>query len=362
MKKYNLLANTLKSIGILSAATLLSLIFESLQFTKENIIMVYILGVLLISVVTSHIVYSLVYSIISVFVFNYFFTPPRFSLAYETGYPVTFIVMFLTAFITSTFALRYKEQAKQIARDAKEKEEAAVLVESERLRANLLRAISHDLRTPLTSISGNAANLLNHEKSFDEETKNQLYSDIYDDSMWLINLVENLLSATRIEDGEMKLRISPEVVDDIIDEAMKHIDRRASEHNIAVDTGAELLLVNADAKLIVQVIINLVDNAIKYTEKNSDIRVAVRKKDDMAEILVADNGKGIPDEEKEKIFGKFYCGENELADNRRSLGLGLFLCKAIVEAHGGKICATDNEPTGSVFTFTLPLKEVSIYE
>ena len=346
----DILKNTAKSSGILGGATLLSLGFYRLGFTEANIIMVYILGVLLTSIATSHQIYSLVSSIASVFIFNFLFTHPRFSLtAYETGYPVTFIVMFLTAYVTGTFAIRYKEQAGQSAkiahrtkilfdtdqllskagnrseiintaaqqikkllnrriiifenvngclsspcffqpdtvsdrsydmekesatawwvlknnhaagattdtlsdarfmylalrvnervygvvgieaennpldasehgillsilgecalaleneRNVREKEAAAVLAESEQLRANLLRTISHDLRTPLTSISGNASNLLNNEGIFDETTRKQIYSDIYDDSMWLIKLVENLLYATRIEEGRMTL-------------------------------------------------------------------------------------------------------------------------------------------------------------
>ena len=124
----------------------------------------------------------------------------------------------------------------------------------------------------------------------------------------------------------------------------------------------ELLLVNADAKLMVQVIVNIVDNAIKYTPPGTSILVTARKNGKMAEVQIADTGNGIPDEEKVKIFDKFYCGGNKIADNRRSLGLGLYLCKAIVEAHGGTICVSDNLPQGTVFSFALPLEEVMLYE
>ncbi|MGN0983468.1 MAG: DUF4118 domain-containing protein [Gemmiger sp.] len=501
------LRNTAKSGGILLGATLLSLLFHQLGFTDANIIMVYILGVLLTSIATSHRVYSLVSSVASVFIFNYLFTVPRFSLtAYGTGYPVTFVVMFLTAFITGTFAIRYKEQARQSAKTAyrtqilldtdqllakaqdkesilaatadlivrlldrgivlleaqegrlgamricpsrgrpappcdkqkelatanwvlhnnhaagattdtladscylylamrvgervygvigidvsqapldasehgillsilgecalaleneknlREKEAAAVLAESEQLRANLLRAISHDLRTPLTSISGNANNLLANGSRFDEETKQRIYEDIYQDSLWLINLVENLLYATRIEEGRMTLRTSTELLDDIVEEAVQHSLRKCAGHTLTVHTSDELLLVRADAKLIVQVIINLVDNALKYTPPGSVITVTTRRLDDRAEVTVADNGPGVSDEDKARIFEKFYCGENRIADSRRSLGLGLFLCKAIVEAHGGAICVQDAVPHGAAFRFTLPREEVVLHE
>ena len=501
------LKNTAKSAGIFLGATLLSLLFYHLGFTNANIIMVYILGVLLTSIVTSHQVYSLVSSIASVFVFNYLFTTPRFTfLAYETGYPVTFVIMFLTAYITGTFAIRYKAQAGQSAKiahrtkilfdtdqllskangrneiflaaakqiqkllerdivyfenlngrlsephffgiheseeipydferekiaaqwaldnnhaagattnthsharylylslrvndrvhgvigiDAKdapldasehgillsilgetalalenekntrEKEAAAILAESEQLRANLLRTISHDLRTPLTTISGNASNLMSNSSQFDEETKQRIYSDIYDDSMWLVDLVENLLYATRIEEGRMTLRTSTELVSDIIEEAMLHIRRKANSHTLTVSSAEELLLVRVDAKLVVQVIINMVDNAIKYTPPGTTVQITAGRNGTMAEISVCDTGGGISDEEKEKIFDKFYCGNHEIADNRRSLGLGLYLCKSIIEAHGGRIYVTDNQPQGAVFRFTLPLEEAFRYE
>ena len=499
----HILGNTAKSVAILLGATLLSLLFHEMGFTNANIIMVYILGVLLTSIATSHPVYSLLSSIASVFIFNYLFTVPRFSLtAYETGYPVTFVVMFLTAYITGTFAIRYKEQARQSAkiarrtkilfdadqmlskangrdeiihaaaeqikkllgrsivvfdnlegrlsepmlfptedaqpydleneqdaaawvllhnhaagattemfpdacyfylairvnervygvigmdasageldasehgillsilgetalalendRNAREKEAAAILAESEQLRANLLRTISHDLRTPLTTIAGNADNLLRNEAGFDEETRRQIYTDIYNDSMWLTDLVENLLYATRIEEGRMTLRTSTELLSEIVEEAMRHIKKKTQARPIRVVWENDLLLVRADAKLIVQVITNIVDNALKYTPDGSPITLTAGSAGGMARIQIADTGAGIPNEEKSKVFDKFYCGENKIADNRRSLGLGLYLCWAIVEAHGGRIQVTDNQPLGAVFSFTLPMEEVVV--
>lgn len=246
-------------------------------------------------------------------------------------------------------------------KNVREKEAAAVLAESEQLRANLLRAISHDLRTPLTTISGNASNLMSGN-SFDEETKQQIYSDIYEDSMWLINLVENLLYATRIDEGRMTLRTSTELLGEIVEEAMRHVSRKADSHPLTVTCEDDLLLVRADARLVVQVIVNIVDNAVKYTQADSSITVTAGRNGNMAQVQIADTGGGIPDEEKAKIFDKFYCGTNKIADNRRSLGLGLYLCKAIVEAHGGTICVSDNHPRGTVFSFTLPLEEVTLHE
>ncbi|MBQ9840726.1 MAG: sensor histidine kinase KdpD [Erysipelotrichaceae bacterium] len=507
LRKNEILKNGIISVAIFAGTTLLSILFEHLGFTDSNIIMVYILGVLLTSIVTSHQIYSLVSSVASVVIFNFLFTAPRFSLeAYGTGYPVTFVIMFLTAYITGTFAIRYKAQAGQSAKiahrtkilfdtnqmlsklngkdeifqatakqiqkllnrniviyenengylknpyfslvnenennlydfesegitakwvmtnnqsagattdthahvqylylavrindhvygvlgidakespldasehsivisilgeaalalenekNAREKEEAAVLVESEQLRANLLRAISHDLRTPLTSISGNANNLMANGKSFDEKTKQQMYADIYNDSMWLIDLVENLLYATRIEDGRMKLQTSAELLSEIVEESIQRIRPKANNHLLNVSHMDDLLLVKADAKLVVQVVTNIIDNALKYTPSGTSISIITKRVNDMAEIQIADTGNGISDKDKQHIFDKFYCGDNKVADNRRSLGLGLFLCKAIIHAHGGTISVSDNLPHGTIFTFTLPLEEASYYE
>ena len=500
-------ADILKCIVILLASSLIGTIFENLGFAEANIITVFVLGVLVTSVITKHQIYSLISSIVSVLVFNFLFTEPKFTLqAYDQGYPITFLIMFLVAFLTGSLAIRLKNQAKQAARaayrtkvlfdtnqllqqskdrneivsvisnqllkllgkgivfyladkekleephifsatneslemctsdnekavagwvfknnkragattetlssakclyfavrvnntvygvvgivmeekpldpfensillsilgecalalenekNAREKEETAVLAKNEQLRANLLRAISHDLRTPLTSISGNASNLLSNGEFFDMDTKKQLYSDIYDDSTWLIGLVENLLAVTRIEEGRLNLNISQNLIDDVITEALHHINRKSVEHHITVENEDELLLAKMDAKLIVQVIINLVDNAIKYTPQNSHIEIRTEKHGDMAVVSVADDGEGIPDEIKPRVFDMFYSGANKIADSRRSLGLGLSLCKSIINAHGGEITVSDNQPHGTVLTFTLPIGKVKVYE
>ena len=247
-------------------------------------------------------------------------------------------------------------------RNAREKEEAAVLAKNEQLRANLLRSISHDLRTPLTSISGNADTLLHSYDVLDEQTRKQIFTDIYDDAQWLTGLVENLLSITKIVDGSVKLHLSDQVVDDIISEALRHIDRRAAEHHITVDCGDVLLLVRMDAGLIMQVLINLVNNAVKYTLVGSNIQITAIPRENMAEICVSDNGPGIPNELKERVFEMFFTGGNPIGDSRRSLGLGLTLCQTIVHAHHGEMMLKDNSPHGCIFSFTIPLSEVNLNE
>lgn len=241
---------------------------------------------------------------------------------------------------------------------AESKNNMYMMAEQEKLRANLLRAISHDLRTPLTSISGNAGILMGNSKVLNEEKKQRLYSDIYDDSMWLINLVENLLSVTRIENGTMNINVEPELIDEIIQEALLHINRRSNEYNISVNLEDELLMAKMDSRLIIQVIINIVNNAIKYTHKGTNIEIRAKKQRNMVLIEICDDGDGIEDSAKNKLFDMFFTADNNKGDGRRGLGLGLSLCKSIVQAHGGEIYVKDNKPNGTIFGFTLNAEEV----
>lgn len=471
------LLSTLKDFGIsaliLAIASGISFGLHYMGFTDANIITVYILAVLVISVLTENRFCWVISSAAGVLLFNFFFTTPKFSLmAYDKGYPVTFLVMLVASLVTGSIAARMKSHAKQSAqtayrtkilldtnqmlakaksadeifeiaatqtkkllaldafvlrdndlsklgitgtslcktesctyypihasntvygaigiqstktvdafensillsilgecalaleseRNAREKEASAILAEQEKLRANLLRTISHDLRTPLTSISGNADNLLANDEAFDAETRRQIYTDIREDSEWLISLVENLLSVSRMGDGKSDIRMSAELVSDVIDEAVRRSEKNASEHKLTVKENDGILLARMDARLIVQVLINLIDNAIKYTPSGSEIEISAVEKDNEIAITVADNGHGIADEIKPRVFDMFYTGAEKIADSRRSLGLGLALCKSIVNAHGGEITVSDNKPHGAVFTFTLPKEEVEISE
>ena len=242
-----------------------------------------------------------------------------------------------------------------------EKEKNAVLAKNEQLRADLLRAISHDLRTPLCSISGNADMLLNNGECLDKITKHQIYTDIYDDAEWLIGVVENLLSITRLNDGRLKIKFTDQLLDEVIAESLKHISRKHDAYAIETECD-ELILSHMDVRLIIQVLINLIDNAVKYTPPGSTIFIRGKKEDGKAWISVEDNGPGIPDEMKPHIFEMFFTGKNSIADSHRSLGLGLALCNSIIEAHDGELILTDNKPHGCIFTFTLPLSEVTLNE
>lgn len=240
-----------------------------------------------------------------------------------------------------------------------DKNEVALKAKDEQLRANLLRSISHDLRTPLTTIYGNSDILLHDNAGLTREMKEALYKDIYDDSQWLLTLIENLLSVTRVEDGNMKLKMEPQMVEEVIDEALKHISRGKKHHPIQVDVEDDYLMAQMDVRLIIQVLINLVDNAIKYTPDGTAIFVKAYAGNHQTVIEVTDSGPGISDRDKGNIFQKFYTINNQISDSSRSIGLGLYLCKVIVEAHGGTITVRDNLPHGTIFQMTLPESKVT---
>lgn len=503
IKKRNLLLDMLICVMSLVVSTVVAYLFTLMGFSDANMIMVYILGVLMVSMFTSRQFWGILTSILSVLVFNFFFTDPIWTFSVnDPGYLVTFLVMFITALFSTALTKQVKNYARQNARkayrtellletsrklqdaptleeiarktveqlgmllerniyfylgkpdvtnkpivykknqeapdsleeselgvarwtfrnnkhagfstktlpgskclfaavrsgehvfavvgidmDKKEipafeegvmgailnecafalekqsllvqQKEAEVKLQKEQLRANLLRSISHDLRTPLTGISGNAETLLMNEDALPKEQRKHIYKDIYDDSMWLINLVENLLSVTRIENGAMELKEQGEIVEDVVEEALKHVNRRGKSQNIHTECD-DLLMAKMDVKLMLQVIINLVDNAVKYTPEGSEIVIRAVKRDNKAVISVSDNGPGIQQEDKEKLFQMFYTISNSVADGRRGMGLGLTLCQSIVRAHGSELKVYDNVPKGTVFKFELEVEEVKL--
>ena len=244
----------------------------------------------------------------------------------------------------------------------REKQRMEENARQESLRANLLRSISHDLRTPLTSISGNADILVENQGRLSDERLKRLYTSIHDDAIWLNGLVENLLTITRTENGTMKLNPQTELVADTVEEALRHIDREAAHKQITTDLPEEMLLARMDAGLIVQVLVNLLNNAVKYTPEGARIIVGVRRQDETALIWVEDDGQGVPPGDEDRVFDMFYTGVKRSPDSRRGIGLGLALCKSIVQAHGGEIGVENIEPHGARFWFTLPIVEVEGYE
>ncbi len=248
-------------------------------------------------------------------------------------------------------------------RAAREREEAAVLAKNEQLRANLLRSIGHDLRTPLTAISGSAAILRKSDEKLSLEQRCDLADAIYHDSLWLIDTVENLLAITRVEDGTIRLNLTSELIDEVIEAALSHVAQASRGRTVTIEHTDDILLVRIDVHLIMQVLTNLIMNAFKYTPEDSTVTVSARREGAFVVVDVADDGPGVPDCDKPHIFERFFTSSNARpVDSRRSIGLGLSLCRSIVEAHGGVIEVRDNHPHGAVFRFTLPAEEIEIHE
>ena len=235
-----------------------------------------------------------------------------------------------------------------------ERNQIALQTQRESLQANLLRAVSHDLRTPLTNINGSVGILMGKDQTLKPEVREQLYTAIDDDTNWLINMTENLLAATQLETDRTKLKTAPELLEDLFQSAVRQLDRRARDHHISVDLEDQTLMASMNAGMIQRVIINMMNNAIQYTPKDSHIILSGTRRKDWVEISVSDDGPGIPDEAKKHLFDLFYTAEQGKPDSKRGLGLGLHLCQSIVNAHGGTITVSDHAPSGTTSRFTLP--------
>ena len=244
-----------------------------------------------------------------------------------------------------------------------EQKKAEIRAENERLRAGLLRSISHDLRTPLTSIYGNASNLRSYENDLPREDRDKIYDDIMENAGWLSAQFENILAMTRLESG-IGIRRTIENMEDVVEESLRYVPSHHGRR-ILIDTPEspeedQMFFVEMEPKLVMQVMVNLLNNAVKYTPEDAEIHVHLSRVHNRVVVEVADNGPGIPDTEKPYIFDLFYTGKAGLADSYRSMGIGLNLCAQIIKAHEGGIEVTDNTPCGAVFRFWLPAANLNM--
>jgi len=232
--------------------------------------------------------------------------------------------------------------------------QAKMEIEREHLRGNLLRSVSHDLRTPLTGILGSASTVIDNYDLLNDEIKKEFLSKIYEDTIWLSNLVENILSVTRFDEGKVRLNKETEAVEEIVAAAVSRVKKHAGRHEITVSIPKDLIMIYVDGTLIEQALVNLLDNAIKHTPPGTRISVSVKKADRTVSFEVSDTGPGIPEKDLPFVFDRFYTAINP--QNRRGVGLGLAICASIVKAHGGQISVWNSPSGGAVFNFTLPAK------
>lgn len=245
---------------------------------------------------------------------------------------------------------------REISLDRQQK--SKVRIESERLRSNLLHSVSHDLKTPLAGIVGSSCTILDNWDNIDDTTKKTLLSGIYEEAQWLSGSVDNILSITRIEDGRIQVKKAQEAAEEVIGEAISRVQRYDdNKHEFHIEIPETLMLVPMDGSLIVQVLVNLIDNAVKYTPSGSSITVRACRKGKEAIFEVADSGSGISEKDLPFVFDRFFSTGRLDNYGRKGIGLGLAICKSIVLAHGGVIEAKNGENGGAVFTFSIPAEE-----
>ena len=311
---------------------------------------IFVLAVLLVSRLTTGYLFGLIASLLGVVCVNFVFTYPYWAVNFTlSGYPLTFLTFLVVSIMTGTLTAQAKQRERLRAENEKEK-----------MRANLLRSVSHDIRTPLTAILGATSAVLENPEMSPED-RSILLEDVRDDAQWLIRVVENLLSITRIGSDQASIAKSPEAAEEVLGEAARKFRRRFPQVSVSVTAPESLLMVPMDPILIAQVLSNLLENAVLHGGTTTAISLSVQKEDDFARFSVRDNGCGISEKSLPTLFdGTMKHSETPTSDGKRNMGLGLSVCLAIVRAHGGAMEARNLE-TGAEFSFRLPLnKEESL--
>ena len=347
------------TIWAMALATGISSIYHHVNPTgSANVALIYILTIIMISYHTDKYRYGIISGIISVFFINYQFTYPfgQFSFA-VSGYPFTFMVMYFISILTSATTFRMKDQARKI----NEAEKFLAEAEKEKLRANLLRAVSHDLRTPLTSMIGASSSYLENEAALPPKEKRELVSEIYEDANWLLHMVENLLSVTRITDGGASvLKKTPEAAEEVLFDAVSTSRKRYPDLQIKTVIPDEFVTAPMDPLLIKQVLLNLIENAYFHARSTKPLECTLSSTEDAIKFCIRDYGTGIAPDRLSSIFDAVPSAPSSAAstvDTRKGMGIGLSICKAIVNAHNGEITAR-NLTEGAEFCFTIPKEEI----
>lgn len=338
----------LVTAGILVVSFLFSLITNRFFQTYNSVPMVFVLGVFLISVITEGYACGIASSLISMLAVNFAFTFPYFEFNFTIPENMfSAVVMLVVAVVTGALTTKLKQQEKLRADSEREK-----------MRANLLRAVSHDLRTPLTTIYGSTSMLLENLDRISAADQKCLLLGIRDDSQWLVSMVENLLSVTRLDDGSVQLHKTDTVLEELIDAVLVKFHKRCPEQRVDVTIPEEFLSIPMDAVLMEQVLTNLLENAVIHASGMTRLELIVEDTGSVIHFHVRDDGCGIRSDRLEDLFTGYLGSSARQGDSsRRNMGIGLSVCATIIKAHGGSISARNRAPRGAEFTFTLNLEE-----
>lgn len=353
MTKPVLLRNVKVTFICLATATLSSSVFFLLSHNTANAAIIYVLATVLVARNTEGYVPGIVASLFSVAFINYIFTYPYMALNFTLdGYPITFVGMTIISSVTSTLTTHLKDQTQTL----NEREHMLMEAEKEKMRANLLRAISHDLRTPLTSIIGSASSYLEQGAFLTDSDKSHLVETISDDAQWLLHMAENLLSVTRINDQTASVKTIPEPLEEVVSSALQRFHKRLPDARVHVQIPADFIMIPMDATLIEQVLINLLENAVYHSGSSLPIDLSVDLDRSQAYFHVRDYGLGIQPNTLDTLFDGYTSTQNRSSDSHKGMGIGLSICRTIINAHHGQIFAA-NHSDGAELTFTLPLGE-----
>ena len=333
----------------LACAFGLSILFQYKFDVEEHITTVFVFAVFLISLVTEGYFFGIISAFIGTVAVNYAFTFPYFAIDFVT--PVNLIsgiILIAIAILTSALTTKLKLH-----------EATKAESEKERMRANLLRAVSHDLRTPLTTIYGSSTTLL-ESSAMTEEQKRSMLTGIREDAEWLVRMVENLLSVTKIDGGNVKITKTPTVLDELIDSVMLKFRKRYPNQTVELILPDEVILIPMDAILMEQVLVNILENAVQHAEGMTRLSLRAFTEGEKAVFEIEDDGCGIPQKKLETLFTGAVTETDEVTDSRKkNAGIGLSVCDTIIKAHGGRITAENLKNKGALFRFALDTEKIS---
>lgn len=337
------------TVALFLFSSLLCLLLRKMDPNNDTsyVAVIFLLEVFLTAFLTDGYVFGVLSAVFSVLAVDYAFTAPYWKVSFVvTGFPLTFFVMMFISIATSMVTSRARRAA-AMARDA----------ERQKIYANLLRAVSHDIRTPLTGIVGITNVLLEEEERLSPDQRRALLADANEDAQWLIRVVENLLSITRLGAEKTSLQKTMEAAEEVIEGAVAKFAKRYPQVKVKVSLPDDLLMVPMDPLLIQQVLTNLLENAALHGGDVTQVVVTLARQDkEWAVITVADNGQGIPPERLDTIFdGSVQSGPR--SDVKRNMGIGLSVCRTILLAHDGRIGAENQKEGGACFTLKLPMEE-----